>query len=173
MTYRTGDHAIGHQYILDAIDLAPIASASYDFILSSHSLEHIANPLKALKEWLRVLKPGGSITMILPDSRYTFDHKRPITRFEHLLEDYRNNTGEDDLTHLEEICALHDFTRDAGVKDQAGFRERSLHNIDNRCLHQHVYDLALLRRIFAYLELKVVLTDASFPHHLTIVGVKN
>jgi len=32
----------------------------YDFLLASHCLEHMANPLCAFQEWLRVLKKKGS-----------------------------------------------------------------------------------------------------------------
>ncbi|SEO37511.1 Methyltransferase domain-containing protein [Mucilaginibacter sp. OK283] len=171
-TYSTGANLVGHQYILDGIDLNPIASSSYDFILSSHSLEHIANPIKALKEWLRVLKTGGALTLILPNPKYTFDHKRPITKLQHLIDDYNKNTDENDLTHLDEVLTLHDFERDGGVTDMDQFKQRCLDNINNRCMHQHVYNLDLLTQIFNYLNVTVLITDSSFPHHLTIVGIK-
>lgn len=41
--------ASGTQYIVEANNLSLIAPASYDFLISSHVLEHIANPLQALK----------------------------------------------------------------------------------------------------------------------------
>jgi len=74
-----------NQYICDATDLGMIPDESYDFLLSCNSLEHMANPLKAMGEWLRILKHGAYLLIIVPDKRYTFDHLRPITSFEHLL----------------------------------------------------------------------------------------
>ncbi|MBS1504915.1 MAG: class I SAM-dependent methyltransferase, partial [Bacteroidetes bacterium] len=106
-TYNYGSKTYGYQFIQDGTDLSPVDSEQYDFVLSSHSLEHIANPLKALNEWLRVLKRGGILVLVLPDKRYTFDHRRPVTKFEHLLQDFQNKTAENDLTHLEEIISLH------------------------------------------------------------------
>lgn len=47
-----GVHRKGYQYISDAIDLTVLSNHFYDFILSCHSLEHIANPIRALREWL-------------------------------------------------------------------------------------------------------------------------
>ena len=41
----------------------------YDFVFSSHSLEHIANPLKAISEWLRITKKDGYIIIIVPEKR--------------------------------------------------------------------------------------------------------
>src|SRR5260221_9635771 len=54
-------------FIREATDLRGIADHRYDFVLSSHNLEHIANPIRALKEWMRVVKAGGAIIAVLPD----------------------------------------------------------------------------------------------------------
>jgi SAM-dependent methyltransferase len=48
-------------------DCLPCKDNSIDTILSRHSFEHIINPIKTLREWLRVLKPEGSILIIMPD----------------------------------------------------------------------------------------------------------
>lgn len=69
----------GFQYISEANDLKEIASEHYDFLLASHCLEQCANCIKTLQEWLRLLKPGGYIILILPDKRFTFDHNREVT----------------------------------------------------------------------------------------------
>lgn len=165
--------SMGHQYIKEGADLAPIPDSSYDFILSSHSLEHIANPLKALKEWVRVLKPGGAMLVILPDKNNTFDHKRPLTTFAHLLDDHEKDTQDNDLTHVEEILKLHDKALDPGLVNKDEFAARCLDNINNRCLHHHVFDMALLQQIFDWARLKVVLTGYGEPFHQIIVAVKN
>src|ERR1700733_13333459 len=41
----------GKQFVAEGADLAEISDESYDFILSSHMLEHSANPLRALQAW--------------------------------------------------------------------------------------------------------------------------
>lgn len=46
--------------------LDKFASASADFIFSSHLLEHIEDYKAALKEWWRVIKPGGYLCLYLP-----------------------------------------------------------------------------------------------------------
>ena len=152
------DVRIGKVFINDATDLNTIASASYDFLFASHSLEHIANPLKALKEWVRVVKPGGSIILILPEKTMTFDHRREHSRFSTLKSQYDKNVGEDDLSTLDEILALHDLSKDppAGTPEQ--FKQRSLKNIENRCLHHYVYSPALLQEICQFLDCTFVST---------------
>ena len=158
----------GKQYIRDATQLDGIPSNSYQFVLSSNCLEHVANPLKALEEWLRVVEPNGLILLILPNKESNFDHRRPVTSFEHLLDDYKRQTGEDDLTHLEEILALHDLSRDPLAGDAVHFRERSLKNFDNRCLHHHVFDDRLIQLMFQYFGVHLVRGDVTRTDYLAL-----
>ncbi len=147
---------VGRQYILDAVDLSPIGKDAYDFVLSCNNIEHIANPMKAMEQWLSVLKKGGVLVVVAPRKEANFDHNRKTVAFGHLLADYENNTAEDDLTHLEEILALHDLGRDLHAGTMEQFRERSLRNFENRCLHQHVFDMNVLKELFGYFELTVI-----------------
>jgi SAM-dependent methyltransferase len=136
----------GMQYIDDATDLASIADGSYDFLLASHILEHVANPLRALEEFHRVLKPKGSMLIAVPNQLHTFDHRRPVTTFAHLEADLAANTDDSDMTHLDEILALHDLEMDKPAGSHEEFRERCLRNREARCMHHHVFNLALLDR---------------------------
>jgi SAM-dependent methyltransferase len=172
MSYRYEEGKTGRQFVGEGGALDRIADATYDFVLSSHSLEHSANALRAVSEWKRVLKPGGAMLVIVPDRRHTFDHRRPVTRFEHLLADFDANVGEDDMTHLEEILALHDLARDPLAGSPEQFRERSLKNFENRCFHQHVFDARLLRRVFAHFDLVQRYEDSARPFHIIILGTK-
>ncbi|MCF8321919.1 MAG: class I SAM-dependent methyltransferase [Flavobacterium sp.] len=162
----------GFQYICEASNLATVPSEKYDFLVASHCLEHCANTLKTVKEWLRVVRKGGAILLILPDKRYTFDQNRPITSFEHLLDDLKKDIGETDMTHLDEILELHDLSRDLAAGTERQFKERSLSNHENRCLHHHVFDFELLRKIYKYNNLKVVDTSFESPNHQIILGIK-
>jgi SAM-dependent methyltransferase len=136
----------GMQYIHNATDLGSIANGSYDFLLASHILEHVANPLRALLEFHRVLKPEGSLLAVVPNRLHTFDHRRPVTTFAHLEADLAADTDEGDMTHLDEILALHDLEMDPPAGTPEEFRERCLRNREARCMHHHVFDLALLDR---------------------------
>jgi SAM-dependent methyltransferase len=160
-TFNYYKNKTGTQYICEATDLRIIPNSMYDFVISSNCLEHVANPLKALNEWLRIIKSRGVILLILPNKNFCFDHNRPVTTFSHLLSDLQNDTKEDDMTHLDEILRLHDLSMDlpAGTPEQ--FKARSLKNFENRALHQHVFDIALLRQIFNYLNLEIMLTHGE------------
>lgn len=45
----------------------PFEDDTVDEIYASHVLEHVPYDSPALKEWLRVLKPGGVCTVVVPD----------------------------------------------------------------------------------------------------------
>jgi len=166
------DRAPGRQYIIEATDLGRIPSAAYDVVLSSHTLEHTANPLGALKEWLRILKDQGLVVLVVPHKEGTFDHRRPVTRLGHLIEDEANGTTEHDLTHLDEILALHDLALDPPAGDAAAFRARSEQNFANRCLHHHVFDTRLAIEVMDHAGLKIVAAEAALAHHIFVIGQK-
>jgi SAM-dependent methyltransferase len=75
----------------DAQDLATVADATFDFVHSSHCLEHLRDPREGLKNWFRVLKPGGHLIVTVPDedlyeqgqfpSTFNRDHKWTFTIF--------------------------------------------------------------------------------------------
>jgi predicted SAM-dependent methyltransferase len=52
--------------ISDASRLAMFADGSFDTVFSSHTLEHIVDYKAALREWWRVIAPGGHLTLYLP-----------------------------------------------------------------------------------------------------------
>ena len=51
----------------DAQLLSGVQDEQFDFVYSSHCLEHLNNPIEGLKNWLRVLKPGGYLVVSIPD----------------------------------------------------------------------------------------------------------
>ena len=47
-------------------DAYNLPGSSWDYIFSSHCLEHLADPVKALEHWKLKLKPGGTLFLYLP-----------------------------------------------------------------------------------------------------------
>ena len=43
----------------------PYDDQSFDVVMAAHVLEHLPNPRRALKEMIRVLKPGGMVFVCL------------------------------------------------------------------------------------------------------------
>lgn len=160
----------GFNFIREATNLHGIAGHAYEFILSSHSLEHVANPIKALREWTRVTKPRGAMIIVLPYYRQTFDHRRRPTSLEHMIEDYERGTDERDLTHLAEILELHDLSLDRAAGSRETFHQRSLRNFENRGLHHHVFDQRNSRELFESVGLTVEVQEFIKPHHIVLLA---
>jgi len=63
--------------------------SSFDTVFSSHCLEHMIDPLEAVKSWFLLVKPGGHLIIIVPDedlyeqghfpSQFNTDHKATFT----------------------------------------------------------------------------------------------
>jgi ubiquinone/menaquinone biosynthesis C-methylase UbiE len=162
----------GYQYIREATDLAGIADESYDVVLSCHSLEHVANPLKALYEWKRVLKPGGILVLVLPDKRYTFDVNRPYTTMAHLLDDYRNNTGENDTTHFEEIVRCFAPDKNPHLSSREELAARLKLNFTERSVHHHVFSQELVKELMQHLSFTTLYQQEAAPFHLITIAEK-
>jgi SAM-dependent methyltransferase len=158
------------QYITEAADLSAIPSDTYDFLLSSHTLEHTANPIKAVSEWMRVVRPEGLLLIVLPDKERTADHRRPVTTLKHMIEDFDAARSEDDLTHLDESVRLHDYSMTPEIPDPVAFKARGLKNFENRCLHHHTFTLSSISELLEYIKLDIVEKDTEPPYHLLVLA---
>jgi SAM-dependent methyltransferase len=168
-TFRS-DKPAGKTIICDGSDLSGLAEDSYDFILSSHNLEHIANPVKALREWQRITKPGGGVILVLPNYTKTFDHRREPTTVSHMLADFNHNAQEDDLSHLTEILQLHDLGMDLPAGTAEEFRQRSLDNLTNRCLHHHVFNETNSKELLLQIGMQVLAVETAWPLHIFLLA---
>ncbi len=53
-----------------ALEAMPLPDASVDLVTAKHCLEHVKDPLAALRELHRVLRPGGALLVVVPDGRH-------------------------------------------------------------------------------------------------------
>ena len=75
----------GSDIVSSGDELKEIKDNSVDIIISRHSLEHILDTVKTLREWARVLKPQGKIVIILPDHEFidTMDTRLSMNKHLH------------------------------------------------------------------------------------------
>lgn len=138
---------------LDVDRLATIPDGSQDFVVASHILEHLANPLAMLVDIHRVLRTGGLLVLILPDRHVTFDSERPPTGLAHLVDEYRRDIREVPDDHVvEAIVAQVRFNGDrrdpvvlAGERTPA---EIALHR--RRSIHAHAWDMSEFGEVLAF-----------------------
>jgi hypothetical protein len=67
-------------YIWNGQKLAALIgkTAYYDYIIASHLIEHVPDPLGFLLECQLLLKPAATLYLVVPDKRFCFDYFRPI-----------------------------------------------------------------------------------------------
>lgn len=93
----------------DAHDLASIPDHTFSWLFSSHCLEHLADPDRALLNWLRVVGVGGHLLLSVPHrqlyeqrhslpSRWNPDHRRFYLPF--------NGDGPDTVGVMEWLAPL-------------------------------------------------------------------
>ena len=73
----------------DANRIGEFVRKKYDFVFSSHALEHMHDPPSALRGWFSLVKPGGHLVCLVPDedlyeqgcfpSLFNRDHKHTFT----------------------------------------------------------------------------------------------
>lgn len=139
----------------DAHSLKMLKNESMDFLASSHTIEHLTNLLKALKEWNRILKKGGIIYACVPYYKKTFDHKRKLTPIEHIDDDYKNNVGLDDKTHNEEFISNFDINKDICFSNHDIWYKNYMTN-PQIYTHYHVFDKKNLSEIMLIAGFKTI-----------------
>lgn len=168
--FRYGDR-IGRQMISEAWDLR-VPDAHYDFILSCHMLEHTANPLKTLREWHRVVNSDGSLLLVIPDGKRTFDRHRPITTMDHLIQDFENDAQEDDQTHVRESIELHDLSMTPEYPDRATLTSYFMDNIRHRRVHHHVFDFSVSSEMVRHAGFQPLAIETAPPNNIIVFARK-
>jgi SAM-dependent methyltransferase len=109
----------------DGESLATIAEESQDFIVANHFLEHCENPIGTIETHLLKLKPGGILFYAVPDKRYTFDFRRPVTPLEHMVADYEQGPERSRREHFDEWARLvvDEDSPSVGTTEQASSEE--------------------------------------------------
>lgn len=123
---------------IDIIDdgekLGTFKEASEDFVVASHLIEHTQDPIGSIKNWLRVLKPGGVLYLGVPHKEFTFDKDRPLTPLEHIVRDHAEGPQNSRRGHYEEWTRLVDKVKEEDCAKRAAELEARDYSI-----HFHVW----------------------------------
>jgi SAM-dependent methyltransferase len=122
--------------------LTTIAEASQDFIIANHFLEHTENPIGTIQTHLGKLKPGGILFYAVPDKRFTFDFKRPVTPLEHMVADYEQGPERSRAEHYEQwVGGVPGEIHEGASTEEIVARARKL-DAEDYSIHMHVWTQA-------------------------------
>ncbi|MGA2470504.1 MAG: methyltransferase domain-containing protein [Solirubrobacteraceae bacterium] len=134
---------------VDIIDngetLSSQPDASADFIIANHFIEHTEDPIGAIANHLRALRPGGILYLAVPDRRHTFDSGREPTSLVHVVRDHREGPTWSRATHQRE-WAIH---VEKVPETEAAERVRWLEEHDYS-IHFHVWDPDSFRKLLEF-----------------------
>jgi|SRR5580658_7099511 SAM-dependent methyltransferase len=133
--------------VTDLESMHGVLSASQDFVIANHVLEHVEDPLKALHSVSRVLRTGGIAYLALPDKRFTFDKEREVTSLAHLLRDHAEGPDWSLAGHYEEWIRVVD-----GLTGEAHAQKLEVMLKERSNIHFHVWDFAAMMELFAHVE---------------------
>jgi len=147
----------------DATTLATVPDGSQDFVVASHVIEHLEDPIGALRAWLRVVKPGGVVWLAVPDRRRTFDAERPTTPLEHVVRDHAEGPDWSRTAHYEEWARLVDKIEEKWVPAYAQeWIEKGM------SIHFHVWELEDFAQLLVHAA-----RDRADLEHLQTNGHEN
>lgn len=126
---------IAPDIICNAELLNGVDTESYDFVIAAHVIEHMRNPISAISNWLRVIRSGGQLYLVIPDKRKIFDKMRLRTSLAHLINDYQNPLKSRDEEHYIDYALHVDHKADG---NEALEWARHL-EIINYSIHYHVF----------------------------------
>lgn len=147
-----------------------IADESQDYAVANHVIEHSEDPIRCFETLLRVLKPDGILFFALPDKRFTFDAKRPVTPWDHVLRDYREGPSWSRMDHFREHLRLVE-----GLTDDAEVERRALDIAENGGdLHYHVWTQTEILEMLVRMRLELgfpLEVEAVSKTGLELIGV--
>lgn len=130
---------VQHIIDLDKSGLTQFESERFSFVILSHVIEHVANPVNVVKELFRVCKSGGLVLIAAPDKRYTFDKNRQLTPFDHLWAEYEQQCTEvTDEHYLDFIKGVHPEIMERSPEEI----KQAVAGVKSRREHAHVWDSA-------------------------------
>lgn len=139
----------------------------FDLVLSCHTLEHFANPIKALFLWNSCILTNGKIITIVPNKEHCWDKNRPHTSFDHILKDYKNKTEETDMTHVYESSCM--------IETRPSYFEDVGTSNSTRVIHHHVFSPEVLAKCHEYCGFSTLdcYIDPKDPLQIVYIGTKN
>lgn len=134
----------------DAAHLKHFADGSLDYVYSSHALEDFKNTAATLREWMRVIKDGGHLVLLLPDQAAYVAHCE------------RNNSIPN-AAHIHahfSLAYVKECLRKIGIKDEQIVME-------NWPTHEGSYSFELVvradRQHLYSIDAIIILNEGEFP----------
>ena len=149
----------------DAQFLEGVSDEQFDFIHSSHCLEHMKDPEIAINNWFRVVKPGGHMIITVPDedlyeqgefpSSFNHDHKWTFTIFKekswspksiNVLTLVQKISGEFEVLRIQQLSATYRYKLPRFDQTLTPIAESGIELVVRKRLPEEVEDMGRWKR---------------------------
>ncbi len=170
--YVVRERTLGTTHLRDGANLTGFADHTYDLVISSHSLEHFPDPLRAALEWHRVLRAGGYLLLVLPWSPGTFDRFRSASNFLTLAQNFVQPTRARLLfSRFDEIHGATNWDAFFSKPSPRAPAQRKPPHWQND-VHWHVFDFTCAEQLLECLGMDLEAEALVAPYHMIFVARK-
>jgi len=127
----------------------------FDYVIASHVLEHVPDMLGWLTEIAEVLRPGGQLSLAIPDKRFTFDYLRQPSRLNEVIDAYLRHNRQPapgqifdynaNAVELDLVAAWEDKIDESSLRHYANLRyalDRSIESVrEKKYIDSHCWVL--------------------------------
>lgn len=117
-------------YVAEGDDL-PFENETWDYVLTSHVLEHFFDPIKAIEEWFRILRPSGYIFMIVPKPDASPGEDRLPVTVQELLDRHEGRIKPEDV-YMGGFSTMNEMP-DMPLKEHGHWANYSLYSLLDLC----------------------------------------
>jgi SAM-dependent methyltransferase len=156
-----GQPLVDVDLVADGETLTTIPERTQDFVIASHFLEHCEDPIGTLKAHLRVLRPGGTLLLALPDRRHGIDSQRKPTAVDHIITDHEDGPEVSRAQHYRDWAELVDVPLGNITDDQIGAHAARLQQ-RHYSIHFHCWTKDELRQ-----QLSTIIQRYALPAEIT------
>ena len=112
--YKSSVNKTVFKYDVESVKLLDLGIGAFNFIIASHIIEHVNNPLETLKMWSKLLDKDGYIFIEVPDISSIEDNGDILFTADHLS--YFNPDALDLLLRTSGFDIIHKFVDPKGYK---------------------------------------------------------
>lgn len=137
---------------VDIIDtsasLESVESNQFDFLVSSHQLEHVYCPINSILNHIRIVKVNGYVIYAIPLNNNPIDKDRVPTSFDHMMNHFFDCDSVPIEDHFDEYLRVVDKMIDPSKR-----KERIKEMIrDNADIHFHCWNVEGIKDLFKWAE---------------------
>ena len=115
------DEIVEVDYVLNGRSISETVrdDAPFDYVVASHVIEHIPDPVGWMADISPILRLGGILSLVVPDKRYCFDVNRTLTGVGDLVDAYlmgrTQPTYRDIYNFHSQVVTMEGFVDTAGL----------------------------------------------------------